>query len=98
VLIQPLHIATRGRLDGEYGIATRGYIVLPDIVPAFPSGGYVEDGWVIGIIDDLDLEAVVEEHAVFSLQAAVYEDAELDALVAADSDLVAVVEDEDPGC
>ena len=37
VTARPLHIATRGRLGGQYGIATRGYLVLPDIVPRVPA-------------------------------------------------------------
>ena len=36
-----MHIATRGRLDGEYGIATRGYLICPDIVPRYPDRGLV---------------------------------------------------------
>jgi hypothetical protein len=34
----PFHIATRGRRGGQYGVATRGYVVLPDIVPRVPAG------------------------------------------------------------
>ena len=34
---RPFHIATRGRRGGQYGVATRGYIVLPDIVPRVPA-------------------------------------------------------------
>jgi hypothetical protein len=37
----PLHIATRGLLDGQYGVATRGYLVLPDIVSRFPSDAVI---------------------------------------------------------
>lgn len=33
----PFHIATRGRRGGQYGVATRGYVVLPDIVPRVPA-------------------------------------------------------------
>lgn len=76
MLIQPLHIATRGRLDGQYGIATRGYIVLPDIVPRYPSTAEVDQvGWlpVPGSVEELGFEAKVEDHGVFTLQATVEE-------------------------
>lgn len=76
MLIQPLHIATRGRLDGQYGIATRGYIVLPDIVPRYPSTAEVDRvGWlpVPGTVEETGFEAKVEDHGVFTLQATVEE-------------------------
>jgi len=43
----PLHIATRGHLDGVYGIATRGYLVLPDLVSRLPDYGLFTEieGW-----------------------------------------------------
>jgi hypothetical protein len=48
-VLYPIHIATRGRLDGEWGIATRGYIICPDIVPRFPEKSETtEDGdWAV---------------------------------------------------
>lgn len=43
----PLHIATRGLLGGQYGVATRGYLVLPDIVSRFPSDAVIsQEGYV----------------------------------------------------
>ena len=38
----PMHIATRGILDGEYGKATRGYIIAPDITIRWPSIADIE--------------------------------------------------------
>ena len=106
MLIQPLHIATRGRLDGEYGIATRGFIVLPDIVPRFPNRAEVDVvGWLPlpGAIEELEYTARVEEHERFTLvalavdgpqmEARVEELAEPIAVLFADFDPVAVVEE-----
>lgn len=59
LLIQPWHIATRGRFDGEYGIATRGLVVLPPIVSKLPVAGQALPDQLLGRIADNDLEAVL---------------------------------------
>lgn len=58
-MLLPIHIATRGRLDGEYGIATRGYIICPDIVPRFPSRGEVRPLDLFGDVRELDFEGIL---------------------------------------
>lgn len=50
-MLFPLHIATRGRLDGEYGIATRGYVICPDIVPRFPGLAEVRPRVPVGALE-----------------------------------------------
>lgn len=57
IFIYPQHIATRGRLDGEYGIATRGYIICPDLVSRFPVFGEVGQAQLFGLVDEHVLEA-----------------------------------------
>lgn len=42
LLHDPFHVATRGRFDGQYGVATRGLIVCPDIVPRYAQEAIVE--------------------------------------------------------
>lgn len=54
----PLHIVTRGRLDGQYGIATRGYLICPDIVPRFPADA--------DLFVELDLKGVVEPERLYA--------------------------------
>ena len=57
----PIHIATRGHLDGQYGIATRGYLVLPDWVPRFPSDAIVTDErHLFGVVAEADQWASLE--------------------------------------
>jgi hypothetical protein len=109
VSLSPLHIATRGRLDGEYGIATRGYIICPDIVARWPSIAELEVSdeesfWAV--VEDADfLHAAMSEHPgrtllagledVFGLQVVL--DGDRLELVAqmGDLDLEAVVEELD---
>ena len=52
-MLMPMHIATRGLLDGEYGKATRGYIIAPDLTVRWPS--------IAGIESTSDYYAVVRE-------------------------------------
>jgi hypothetical protein len=40
-VLSPLHIATRGNLGGIYARVTRGYLICPDPVPAFPQSADV---------------------------------------------------------
>lgn len=62
-MLFPVHIATRGRLDGEYGIATRGLLICPDIVPRYPSDSAVSDDDLVASISDADLlRVMVSEH------------------------------------
>ena len=97
----PLHIATRGRLDGEYGIATRGYIICPDIVPRFPFDAEIADldiNQLLGISDPDRLEAFVEDHPDLTLFAKINGPSRRYALVAKVEDaeaftLEALVED-----
>jgi len=56
----PFHLSTRGRLGGAYGIATRGYLVLPDIVPRFPDIGVVEAEELVGRFTEEALEATFQ--------------------------------------
>jgi hypothetical protein len=58
-VLSPLHIATRGRLDGQYGIATRGLVVCPDIVPRFPVDALLRPEFVVGEVRELELDAVL---------------------------------------
>lgn len=59
-MLQAIHIATRGRLDGEYGIATRGFIICPDIVVRFPSIAEITlDEALMVTIKELGLEATL---------------------------------------
>jgi len=58
---QPIHIATRGLLGGAYGIATRGYLVLPDVVPRFPSDAVVQYDELLGFITEEDLHAYLQQ-------------------------------------
>lgn len=48
----PFHISTRGRWGGEYGVATRGYLVLPPIVSRFPAEGIVQEGSFLSALVD----------------------------------------------
>lgn len=59
-MLSPIHIATRGRLDGEYGIATRGYLILPEIVPRFPDLADVDSIDSIGDLSEMRLEVEVK--------------------------------------
>lgn len=56
----PFHLSTRGRLGGAYGIATRGYLVLPDIVPRFPAVGTVEAEALVGRFTEEAIEATLQ--------------------------------------
>jgi hypothetical protein len=56
----PFHLSTRGRWGGAYGIATRGYLVLPDVVPRFPADGFVETEELVGLFTEEALEATLE--------------------------------------
>lgn len=94
MLIQPLHIATRGLLDGQYGVVTRGYIVLPDIVSRFPSDADVGlVGWlpVPGVVEEILYEARVSDHPVFTLEATVDDHGALLASVVEHPESVALV-------
>lgn len=55
----PLQIATRGTLDGQYGVATRGFFILPDIVPRFPAQALVGDLSLVGQAAELDFTAAL---------------------------------------
>lgn len=59
----PAHIATRGRLGGQYAIATRGYLVRPDIVPRFPADAdlFVEEG-DLGAVEPMRLRGELFDH------------------------------------
>ena len=57
LFIHPFHIATRGRFDGEYGIATRGYVVCPDLVSRFPAFGEVDAARLFANVTQEELEA-----------------------------------------
>jgi len=57
---QPFHIATKGRWGGVYGIATRGYLVLPDIVPRFPAEGVLEAEKLVAWFTEEGLEATLD--------------------------------------
>lgn len=61
LIIQPWHIATRGRFDGEYGIATRGYVVCPALVARIPTQADVIDARLFGVVTPEELEAVLRE-------------------------------------
>lgn len=59
-----MHIATRGRLDGEYGIATRGYVICPDIVARFPELAEISSRAPLGLVLPGSLQAeIVAQHA-----------------------------------
>ena len=58
---QPFHIATRGRWGGAYGIATRGYLVLPDIVPRFPAEGVIEAEGLVALFTEESLQVTLQE-------------------------------------
>lgn len=79
-MLFPIHIATRGRCDGEYGIATRGYVICPDIVPRFPSDADVRPEFVIGEVRELGLRA--ELHRSVELTGLVAEKADFEATIA----------------
>ncbi len=66
----PLHIATRGLLDGEYGKATRGYIICPDIVPRFPQDADVDSDGSWAVVAQLDLEAILADYPRLTFEAA----------------------------
>ena len=51
----PQHIATLGHLDGQYGVATLGYFILPNIVARFPARALVRDLDLVGKTTDLNL-------------------------------------------
>lgn len=57
---QPFHLSTRGRWGGAYGIATRGYLVLPDVVPRFPAEGVLEPEKLVGLLTEEELEATLQ--------------------------------------
>jgi hypothetical protein len=57
---QPFHIATKGRWGGVYGIATRGYLVLPDIVPRFPAEGAIEVEDLVALVREEVLQAAIQ--------------------------------------
>lgn len=57
---QPSHIATRGYWGGVYGIATRGYLVLPDVVPRFPAEGTIEAEDLVAFFREEVLQATLE--------------------------------------
>ena len=57
---QPFHIATKGRWGGAYGIATRGYLVLPDVVPRFPAESFLESEKLVGLLTEEELEATLQ--------------------------------------
>ena len=66
-MLSAIHIATRGRLDGEYGLATRGYIICPDIVPRFPDFGEVRPDEHVGLlVPDLLEGEVVDNQGWFA--------------------------------
>lgn len=72
-MLFPMHIATRGRLDGEYGIATRGLIICPDIVPRFPSAAEtVEEGW-FAVVNEADLTALLRDWPKLTFEATALE-------------------------
>ena len=76
MLLRPIHIATRGKLDGEYGIATRGYIILPDIVFRIPSVAMVGEASFVPValvssVSSLEFEAKISTVPDFVL---VFED------------------------
>ncbi len=77
-MLQPIHIATRGRLAGEYAIATRGLLVCPDIVPHFPVDGVLGTRGLVGAVRELELGATLRS-------------LELEGQMAARPDLVAVL-------
>jgi hypothetical protein len=51
----PQHIATLGHLDGQYGIGTIGYLILPDIVPRFAARALVHELDLVGETTSLNL-------------------------------------------
>lgn len=61
LFIQPWHIATRGRFDGEYGIATRGYVICPSLVSRLPVDGGVIPEKLFGVITEDELEAILRD-------------------------------------
>lgn len=61
MIIQPWHIATRGRFGAEYGIATRGYIVCPPLVARMPVSADVIPEKLFGVITEEELEAVLRD-------------------------------------
>jgi hypothetical protein len=65
----PLHIATRGRLDGEYGIATRGYVICPDIVPRFPQDAVVGTDGFFARVTEQDLSALLRDFPKLTFEA-----------------------------
>ena len=60
----PFHIATRGYLGGAYGIATRGYLVLPDVISKFPAIGTVQYDGLTGTVYDDFWAAMVQSSEI----------------------------------
>jgi len=57
---EPLHLATLGMLDNQIGMATLGYVVLPEVVPRFPAEGIVEADGLIATFTEESLEATLQ--------------------------------------
>jgi hypothetical protein len=67
-----LHIATRGLLDGKFGIATRGYIIFSDVVPLFPDLAHttVDDSeWAV--LTAQDFSAMIRDFPKLSFEATI---------------------------
>lgn len=95
----PQHIVTRGRFDGQYGIATRGILICPDIVPRFPAKALVADLDLIGRMSELDPGATVGNFEPATFIALVDGRLQLVAEVGEDEELIGLVnEDEPPHC
>lgn len=71
----PFHLATRGYFGNEYGIATRGYLVFPPIVPRFPSEGVVVEDRLGGWVEERDLFAFIQQDAALlaALQPSIFD-------------------------
>ena len=91
LFIYPHHIATRGRFDGEYGIATRGYIVCPDLVSRFPVFGEVHQSRLFATVDEFVLEALLRDAGLYS---ELWDLGDMDAILGLSRVLTASVSDE----